>query len=125
MTAYLRIKPRLGPRLVERGTAELDAIMKPERTVVPKLELEGRDAPAAPAGRTRHLADHVFGGNDRDCLLEGEPAFQRLRLLAGPSPDLRLLRSRREVGIRFRGGHRRHIAADAHLPAQRLPVKQQ
>jgi hypothetical protein len=52
-----------------------------EWTVMPELEPERSDAPAAPAGRTWHLADQVLRGNLGDRLFEGETAFQRLRLL--------------------------------------------
>src|SRR5450631_1324830 len=80
----LGIKPRLGPWLIRRGAAEFDAVVQAERAVVPEFEPGGRDPPAAPAGRTRHLADHIPGGHPGDRLLEREPAFQRLRLLRGP-----------------------------------------
>ncbi len=58
--------------------------------VVPELELQGRDAPAAPARRARHVADDMPGGDLGDRLFEGKAAFQRLRLLAGPGADLGL-----------------------------------
>jgi hypothetical protein len=61
----------------------------------------------------------------RDRLLERKTTFQRLRLLAGPGTDLRLLRAGGEIGIGLGVGHGRHRSADADLPAQRLPVKQQ
>ncbi len=47
-----------------------------------------------------------------------------LRLLAGPGADLRLLGPGGEIGVGLGVGHRRHVAADADLTAQRLPVKQ-
>src|SRR5215217_4202683 len=78
------IEPHLRPRAVRRVAAEFDAVVQAERTVVPKFETRGVNAPAAPPLRTRHFADHVFGGDQRDRLLEGKPALQRLRLLAGP-----------------------------------------
>jgi len=46
--------------------------------------------------------------------------FQRLRLLAGPRRDLGLLRPGRENSVGFGLAHRRHIAADTDLPAQRF-----
>src|SRR6188474_309052 len=78
-----RIQPHFAPGLVGPLAAEFDAVVQAERAVVPELEALRRDAPAAPARRPRHLADDVFGGDQRDRLLEGKPALQRLRLLAG------------------------------------------
>src|SRR5439155_26586980 len=76
------IEPPLGPRLGRRVAAEFDTVVQAERAVVPELETLGVNAPAAPAGRARHFADDVPGGDQRDRLLEGKAAFQRLRLLA-------------------------------------------
>src|SRR4051794_22269373 len=84
------IEPRLGPGTAGRLAAEFDTVVQPERAVVPELELGRRDAPAAPAGRTGHLADHVLCRNQRDRLLERKAAFQGLRLLTGPGADLGL-----------------------------------
>src|ERR1700733_489812 len=118
------IKPCLGPGVIRRVAAEFDAIVQAERTVVPEFEPRRDDAPAAPARRPRYFADDVLGGDLGDCLLEGKTAFQRLRLLAGPGADLGLLGPGREICVGFRFRHGRHVAADAHLPAQRFPVKQ-
>src|SRR3954469_457217 len=117
------IESHLGPRLERWIAAEFDAVVQAERTVVPEFEADRLNAPAAPAFRARHRADDVLGGDQRDRLLEGKPAFQRLRLLAGPGADLGLFRPRGEIGVGFRRRHRRHVAADAHLTAQRFPVK--
>src|SRR5450631_3596338 len=119
----LRVKPRLRPWLVRASTAEFDAVVQAERAVMPELHAGRRKAPAAPARRTRHLADNVFGGDFCDRLFEGKAAFQGLRLLAGPGPDLGLLRPGGEIGVGLGLRYRRHVAADADLPAQRLPVK--
>src|SRR4029450_3879160 len=80
----LGIEPHSAPGLVGPLAAEFDAVVQAERAVVPELEALRRDAPAAPARRPRPFADDVFGGDQRDRLLERKPAFQRLRLLAGP-----------------------------------------
>src|SRR5579863_642391 len=48
------VKPRLRPGLTRRGAAKFDTVVQAERTVMPKLELERGDAPAAPAGRAWH-----------------------------------------------------------------------
>src|SRR6267154_72113 len=85
--------------------------------VMPELETPGGNPPAAPAGRPRYFADDVFGGDQRDRLLERKTALQRLRLLAGPGADLGLFGPGREIGIGLGIGHRRHVAADAHLPS--------
>src|ERR1700722_12530041 len=124
MTAStLGIKPRFGPGLIRRRAAKFDAVVQAERAVVPEFELHRRDAPAAPAGWARHRADQIFGGERRDRLLERKAAFQRLRLLAGPGAELGLFRPGREIGVGLGLGDDRHLPADAHLPAQRLPVK--
>src|SRR3954453_9423942 len=120
----LRIKPRLHPRTRRPVAPKLDAVVQAERAVVPEFELRRRDAPAAPAGRPRHLADDVLGGDQSDRLLERKAALQRLRLLAGPGAELGLFRPCGEIGVRFGFAHLGHIAADADLAAQRLPVKQ-
>src|SRR6202040_1486421 len=93
------IKPRLGPGLIRSFPAEFDAVVQAERAVVPEFELHGRDAPAAPAGRARHLADQMPGRDFGDGLLEGKTAFQRLRLLGSPGADLGLLRPGGEIGV--------------------------
>src|SRR6266702_4682383 len=111
------IEPQFGPGLCWRLAAEFDAVVQAERTIVPEFKVRGRDAPAAPPGRARHLADHKFGGDQSDRLLERKAAFQRLRLLAGPGPDLRLLRPAGEIGVGLGLRYRRHVAADAHLTA--------
>ena len=80
---------------------ERHALVQAERAVVPEFETLRRDAPAAPALRARHFADHIFGGDLGDGLLEGKAALQRLRLLACPGADLRLLRPRGEIGVGF------------------------
>src|SRR2546430_6927970 len=117
------MEPPLRPRTVRRIAAEFDAVVQAERAVGPEFETLWLDAPAAPPLRARHFADHVFGGDLGDRLLEGKAALQRLRLLAGPGADLRLLRPRGEIGVGFLIAHRRHVATDADLTAQRLPVK--
>src|SRR5262249_48675953 len=78
----LWVEPVLAPRLGRRVAGKLDAVVQAERAVVPELEADRLNAPAAPAGRTRHIADDVFGRDLGNRLLEGEAAFQRLRLLA-------------------------------------------
>src|SRR5271155_1745049 len=70
------IKPRFGPWLIRRRATEFDAVVQAERAVVPELELHRRDAPAAPAGRARHRADEVFGGERSNRLFERKAAFQ-------------------------------------------------
>src|ERR1043165_768590 len=95
----LRIEPRLQPWSVGSVAAEFDAVVQPERAVVPELELRGMDAPAAPAGRAWHLADDVFGRDHGNRLLEGKAAFQRLRLFAGPGADLGLFWPRCEIRV--------------------------
>src|SRR3569832_2067597 len=119
-----RVKPRLRPGLTWRVAAEFDAVVQTERTVMPELEPERADAPAAPAGRTRHRADQMLRGNLGDRLFEGETAFQRLRLFRCPCADLRLFGAGGEIGIGLGIGHRRYRSPDAYLPAQRLPVKE-
>src|SRR3982750_349451 len=64
------IKPRLGPGLIRAVAAEFDAVVQPERAVVPEFELRRRDAPTAPPRRARHLADNILGRNLSDRLLE-------------------------------------------------------
>src|SRR5436190_23031227 len=125
MGLALGIKPRLGPGLIRAVAAEFDAVVQPERAVVPEFELRRRDAPTAPARRARHLANNILGGERSDRLFECKTAFQRLRLLACPGADLRLLRPGGEISVGLFFGHRCHVAADADLPAQRFPMEQE
>src|SRR5262249_56272905 len=86
---HLGIEPRLGPRRIGRRTPEYDAVVQAERAVVPELELERRDAPAAPARRPRYLADEMFRRDHSDRLFEREAALQRLALLCSPGASMR------------------------------------
>src|ERR1700704_199227 len=52
--------PPLNPWRTRRPAGEFDAVVRAEGGVVPELDRRGRDAPAAPAGRARHLADDVL-----------------------------------------------------------------
>src|SRR5579863_2793661 len=78
MTSGSRVQPRFRPGLIRPIAAEFDAIVQTERAVVPEFEPQRRNAPAAPAGRARHLADHVLCGDLANGLLEGKAAFERL-----------------------------------------------
>src|SRR6478752_10042911 len=122
-SAWSRIKPRLHPRRIERRAAELDAVVQAERPVVPELDQHRHDAVTGPARRPRHAADGVFGGIKRHRLFEGEAAFERKGLLAGPGADLRLLRAGGEIGVRFGIGDGFGRAADTDLPVERLPME--
>src|SRR5437588_5513867 len=73
----LRVEPGLRPGLIGSLTAEFDAVVQTERAVVPELEAQGRDAPAAPPLRARHLADEILGRELRDRLFKREAALQR------------------------------------------------
>src|SRR5438552_15129612 len=75
------IEPDLRPSCRQRRACEHDAVVQSIRTVLPEFELQRRDPPAAPAWRARYLSNDVFGGNEGDGLLEGEPAFERPALL--------------------------------------------
>src|SRR5580704_695720 len=57
-----RIQSRLGPRRVQTWTRERDAVVKPERPLLPELDLLRNDAVAHPIGRPRHRADGEFRG---------------------------------------------------------------
>ena len=98
--------------------------MQTERPVVPELDRDRHDAIAGPVRRARYGADDVFGGVDGNRFLEGEPAFQRARLLARPGADLRTLRAGREIGVGLLGRDALDRPADADLTVQRLPVEQ-
>src|SRR3954468_13191194 len=88
-----RIHAHFGPRLAQARPSELDAIVEAEGPVVPELHRDRHDAVAGPVRRGGHGATCVFRRVDRNRLLEGEPAFQRTRLLARPGADLRTLRA--------------------------------
>src|SRR6186997_2351156 len=57
-----RVQPRLAPRAAKPLAPELDAVMQPERPVLPELDAHGHDAIARPVGWPRHRADRKFGG---------------------------------------------------------------
>src|SRR5260370_35206776 len=92
MTDSLGIEPHFGPWPARRRAAEFDAVVQAKRPVVPEFELCGHDPPAAPPLRARHCADNALAPAPRDRLLEGQPALQPLRLLAGTRSDLALFR---------------------------------
>jgi hypothetical protein len=73
--------------------------------------------------RAGDLADGVLCGELRHRLLQREAAFQRARLLRGPSPDPAAARSRLEIGVGLRIRHDFHRPAHPHLAAQALPVE--
>src|SRR4029450_783187 len=71
------------PRRVGRGPAILQPVVQAERTVLPELDAHGFQAEARPMRRPRHLADDVPRRILGDALFQGEPAFQRPRLVRG------------------------------------------
>src|SRR6185437_7725861 len=123
--ASSRIKPRLAPRRAQVFPPEFDAIVQAERPLVPELDAQGQNSVTRPMRRPRHRHQRVFGGVQRNRLLESEPAFERGGLLAGPSADLGLLRAGGEIGVGLGIRHMLSITANAHLPVQRLPIKNQ
>src|SRR5665213_437872 len=119
------IQPRFRPRAAGRVALEHDAIMQPERPVVPELDLRRHDAIARPVWRSRHGANGVFRGVERDRFLEGEAALQALRLLARPGADLGLLRPRREISIGVGVADALDGSTHADLPVDRFPMEHQ
>src|SRR5215218_2335242 len=101
---------------------EDDPIVEPERLVLPELDGHRRDAETRPIGRTRHLADGVFGRVHGHGLLQGEAALERARLLARPGADTAVAGAALEIGVRLGVAHLGHRAAGAYLPAEALPV---
>src|SRR5487761_355365 len=77
----LRVEPRLGPRRAHAVAGKGDAVVQPERPLLPELDLGRHDPIADPMRRPRYRADCKFGGKARNRLFEGEPALQRRRLL--------------------------------------------
>src|SRR5437588_5087810 len=120
-----RVHAHFDPRLAQRRAAEFDSIVQTERTVVPELHRDRHDAVAGPVWRARHGAERVFRGVERDRFLEGEPTFQRARLLARPGADLRALWARGEIGVGLLRRYAFHRTADADLPVERFPVEQE
>ena len=89
-TRSSRIEPRLAPRRADArrgGTrcGRAGGTAGPARTRSPAARRDSRTSTAA-AARCRCA---IFGGVERDRLLEGEAAFERRRLLARPGADLR------------------------------------
>src|SRR4029450_6035379 len=76
------------PRRVGRGPAILQPVVQAERAVLPALDQHGFQTEARPMRRPRPLADDMPGGVLGDALLQGEPAFQRPRLVRRPGTDL-------------------------------------
>src|SRR6185312_13483452 len=119
------VKPRFAPRRAALGAAELDALVQPEWAVLPEFDGHWNDPKPRPIRRPGHAADGIFGGIARDGLLEGKPAFEWRRLIAGPGADLREPRAAGIVGISFGVGDALDRTAKAHLPGAGFPVKQQ
>src|SRR5262249_53551395 len=76
----LRIKARFRPRGPDIRPAKLNAVMQPERPLVPEFDHAGRQSVADPEWRARHRPDGKLGRFDGDRLLEGVAAFERARL---------------------------------------------
>ena len=53
-TLSSRIKPRLAPRRARPLAAELDAVVQPERPVLPELDAHWNDSKTRPVRRPRH-----------------------------------------------------------------------
>src|SRR5215208_4177680 len=83
-----RIEPRLDPWRAQVIAPEMDAVMQPERPVMPELHDERNDTVAAPIRGAGHGADDIFCGESADRLFEREPVLQGRRLPAGPGADL-------------------------------------
>src|SRR5262249_37965898 len=88
--ASSRIEPRLAPRSVWRIAFERDGIVEAEWPLLPELNGDRHNPVARPVWWPGNLADGVFRRINGNRLFEGESAFQRRRLLAGPGPNLRL-----------------------------------
>src|SRR5260221_14241532 len=110
-----RIEPRLAPRHAGPLATELDALVQTKWAVLPELDADWNNSKAGPVRRSWHRADRELGGVERDCLLEGEPALQRRRLLAGPGADLRQPRPGGVVGVGLGFGNPLDRAAQTHL----------
>src|SRR4029079_12757063 len=88
-----RIEPFLAPRRRRARTGEGDAVVQPERPLLPELDLLRDDAEARPVRRPRHRGYAEFRRVEGHRLLERHTAFQRRRLLARPGADLRHARA--------------------------------
>src|SRR5262245_42577072 len=83
----LWIDPRLASPRAMPIAPELDAVVQPERAILPELHDNRIEAVAGPIGRARHRPDGEFRGRQRDRLLERQAALERCRLLARPGAD--------------------------------------
>src|SRR4029078_5518064 len=117
------IEPGLDPRRLRRRPPKHDAVVQAESTCLPELDLERGDAIAVPIERARHLAHPEPRGLPRDVCHELGSTRQRPRLTRGPGPDSARTVACSKIGVSFGVAHFRHGPADAHLPAQALPVK--
>src|SRR5215510_1088277 len=111
-----RIEPRLAPRRAERVADEFDPVVQAERPVLPELDGQRLEAVAGPIWRPRNRSDRELGGIERDRLLEGVPALERRRLLAGPGADLGEARAGGEIGVGLGILYPLHRTAQPHLP---------
>jgi hypothetical protein len=98
--------------------------MEAELHVPPELDLHRRQPVAAPIGRPRNGAEAEFQRQDGGLLQQLGARLERPRLLARPGADAAFARAGGEIGVGIAAGNLRHRAAQAHLPAQRLPVEQ-
>src|SRR5215471_8573714 len=119
----LWIEPRFRPRGPDIRPAKLNAVMQPERPLVPEFDHNGHQSIANPEWRARHRPDGKLGRFEGDRLFEGVAAFERARLPARPSADLGRARAACEIGVGLCRAHACHCAAQADLAAQGFPVK--
>src|SRR5690348_9403992 len=97
----LRIEPGFVPRSLGTSAGERDAIMQPKRPLLPKLDFSRCHAIAGPMSWSGHRADRIFCRVARYLLLECQSAFERRRLLARPSSDLRHARACGKIRVGF------------------------
>ena len=97
--------------------------MQAEGFVGPEFDIERLDAIADPVRRTRDLAQAEFRGVDGDGLFKGEAVFHGLALLARPGADAAVAGAAGEIGVGLRQCHFLHLAAQAHLSPQALPME--
>src|SRR5215471_15837553 len=118
-----RVEQRPAPGRRQRLAPEFQTVVQPKRAGTPELEGERDDAVSGPVGRTGNRADVEPGGVERHRFFERVAALERRGLLARPGADLGEPRAGREIGVRLSVVDDFDAAAQAHLAAERLPVK--
>src|SRR5437870_4290003 len=120
---WSREKPFPSPSLAFTGKQQ--AIMQPERPLLPEFYMMRHDPEPGPICRARYCTLAKAARILFNSALELGAAAERARLVRGPGANLAVARPAGEIGVGFVVRDRLDRTFDAHLPVDRLPQQAQ